>query len=593
MVLARSVVYRAAGMTRARRRKEKARKLGLALRRGEPKALWLEAVRLLAAGKHAECAGFAARARRSATDDSGRAAAHDLVVEALFRRAIVGSDENRLIRLGKVLQIEPNQPRLRFHRAVAGLRAGTFTRALVDLEAVAAAEPDHKAIAPLRALAAACTGQPDPGFILDGPDRAAIDAVRGFLVAGIAATDAPEPWLSLSRLAAGRRVDPDVLDSHAAQLSGKASGMLSAYAGVASLTNGDRRSALIDFHIALESGLKQRWLVENCLKLLRVDLVEAANAGQWDRAVAMIPWTGRTGDRILDETASAVLFHRGWEAARSTQWDAAERLWRHADAFAGSRALSQNLALAAETLGRWSDAANAWRKVIRRLPRSPKHPEALTDGQVAAIWLHLARCCRLDEGRIDFDDARRCAHKALKLGGNNCALRLAAGAELADLGDAEGARRVFERILDSGPDNAEALEALGLLLLEVWPREAAAVLERLVEVDSGRPGAREALDSALAGMPIDMIDFDREEVSAGNVVHGAFPLPKRRPWASLVELRTPPALPARGEPSFDVMVHPSDMVLLALESILSRFPADMDFREPSLPMLDRRGSGQD
>lgn len=65
--------------------------------------------------------------------------------------------------------------------------------------------------------------------------------------------------------------------------------------------------------------------------------------------------------------------------------------------------------------------------------------------------------------------------------------------------------------------------------------------------------------------------------------YDAIRTPDRRQRTNLFLLQPPPPLPARRAPTFDLTVHPSDVLILAFESILERFPAERDFHEPRLP----------
>jgi curved DNA-binding protein CbpA len=56
--------------------------------------------------------------------------------------------------------------------------------------------------------------------------------------------------------------------------------------------------------------------------------------------------------------------------------------------------------------------------------------------------------------------------------------------------------------------------------------------------------------------------------------------PEKRSRADLFLLQTPPELPNRRQPSYDLSVHAEDVYLLALELGLEYFPLRQDFRDP-------------
>ncbi len=58
---------------------------------------------------------------------------------------------------------------------------------------------------------------------------------------------------------------------------------------------------------------------------------------------------------------------------------------------------------------------------------------------------------------------------------------------------------------------------------------------------------------------------------------------ERRAQTDLFLLQEPPATPDRRSPSYDLSVHPEDIVQIALELGLARFPFQDEFNEPELP----------
>lgn len=59
--------------------------------------------------------------------------------------------------------------------------------------------------------------------------------------------------------------------------------------------------------------------------------------------------------------------------------------------------------------------------------------------------------------------------------------------------------------------------------------------------------------------------------------------PERRAQTDLFLLQPPPALPNRRRPTYDLSVHPEDIVALALELGLAELSVRKDFHEPELP----------
>lgn len=410
-----------------------------------------------------------------------------------------GPPQARVAALDAALALEPGEPRLHFHRALALWRSGRSAEVAGELDRVVQHEPGRPGLALLRGLAALAVKQPVPETPATEEEAATLAAVHALLAGGVPKPDAPEPWRMLSRLAAGKQTEPERLAEIAARSGRTVASILRYYEGVARLRVGDAEGARKAWQTARDAGYTGAWLVENLAKLDRVVAIELAEAGRWSEVAALAPSTGSTADRILDETIATALHHLGLEAARKGQWADAARHWRRANELHGTRALAQNLALAEEALGRWDKAAEAWRQMIRRRPRKADHPDALTDGQVAALWMHMADCYVMAKELWTENDAADCIEKALEYAGDDMTLRLEAAKKLAGLGREGVATMQLRIVTQNQPENADALEGLGQMLADYRPDEAVKIFTKLLEVEPGRPGAKESLANAYLG----------------------------------------------------------------------------------------------
>ncbi len=492
------VVVACSRMKRASKRQKQQQRLETAKRRGDAKAILREAVRLLRSGETSRASGLATVAAASARDEATARAAREFRAVVLFRLAMEAPDAGKIAALDEALTADPESARVRFHRAIALLRERRFEDAAADLDAVAALEPGRPGLAALRSLAALAVDPTAPLLQPTAPDAQMLQAVAGIVGSGKAPKGSPEPWATLSKFSSGRRADREALATLSAGTGSRIAAILRYYSGVARVKAGDLAGARTDWIEATRLGYRGSRLPENFRSLTRDLAVKLASQCDWAGTARLAPASGESEDRVLNETAAAALFHVGLESARAGRWPEAENAWLRANQLAGSRALAQNLALASEALGHWEQAAGAWREMIRRRPRKADSPDALSDGQLAALWMHVAECLLQSDTDDSVDEAIRCIVKATTFAGDDAGIRLEAGDRLAKLGEPDLAEKQFEIVMARQPDNADALDALGHLLLAHWPTEAPPILKRLLELEPDRPGLRESLGVAYA-----------------------------------------------------------------------------------------------
>jgi tetratricopeptide (TPR) repeat protein len=140
------------------------------------------------------------------------------------------------------------------------------------------------------------------------------------------------------------------------------------YSGVIAMRKGDKATALPIWRQLEDAGqLTTPWFKENTALLTRERASALAEAQQWQDVVALQPKDLATvSDSVLAEVLAAAHFQLGYAASEANQWAQAVQHWEQANRLVKVRSVAQNLALALERLGRWNDAASAWREMVRR-----------------------------------------------------------------------------------------------------------------------------------------------------------------------------------------------------------------------------------
>jgi len=264
------------------------------------------------------------------------------------------------------------------------------------------------------------------------------------------------------------------------------------YLGVAAMRTGDAQTAQSAWRLAAETGMATPWLVENRLHLLRTQAQALGQGGHWHELIGLLqaPQGAATHDPVVAEMLAVAHTHLGYAAAQANDWHTAARHWQKAATQSASRQLFQNLALAEEALGKWQSAAEAWREMIRRQPRKPDHPEALTAAQSAAIWCHVAACYERVE---DVAEVLTCLKNAVKYTPADLELHVKIADISRQVGREEAAEHELERILALDAQYVPALVRLGALYEQRWDRDPMPIWRRVLAVEPHDAEARDAL----------------------------------------------------------------------------------------------------
>ena len=463
-----------------------------------------DALRLLRLGRYGMVQEQVGRILRSKLEPRLEAAAREVLAEAHFRAAVSSDDPGeQLSHLDAALQQTPDAPKLHFYRGLALWRAGRVVEALVELDATAAREPNRRGLAYLRALARIATGKAWDSAGLTPAEANTLRLVqrlaRPDAWKGSAPVEAPllgkgtELWQALAAM----REDPTAapfgllrpgIDQNARKPVAR---ILHYYRGVAAMRAGDREGASKAWLHARSLGFRSAGLIDNLTALERGGAVELAEEGQWQAVAELIRRLPASGDdRITAETGSLAHFHLGYEAAEAGKWSLAAQHWRKANDLGSNRYLAQNLALAEEALENWSDAAEAWRDMVRRRPRKEDHPDYLTDAQVAALWNHAAECY---ERAQQFGEVETCLRNAVKYAPDDTALRLRLADFLLQDQRGDAAETQLQEIIALEPKHLEALVRLGRLYEGWWDRDPMTVWRQVLAINPAHAEARDAL----------------------------------------------------------------------------------------------------
>jgi len=452
---------------------------------------------------------LAEAALKNARDLPTQQALRSLLAEVYLRLAGTQAlPSARLPLLTQALAHAPAQPRLHYQRGLTLWRLGDFAGAAREFDQVAQAEPARPGLPVLRQLGNLATNRPvqTDGLVPDAANTVALlqgvrnNETRAALLARCAGQpllgDDPTAWTALLQMIADPKAAPAVV-----RQPGLPSGavppphpVLRYYAGVAALRQGDLGAAQAAWDAAAHM-LTTAWLTENRLAARRTQAIALAQAQHWQAVVDLYEATRQelgtdALDPGLNETAGVAYFHLGHTAAQSNQWHAAVVHFRAADALLKSRQLSQNLALAEEAMQEWAAAAEAWREMIRRRPRSQDHADALSDSQVAAIWERAAHCYL--EAGISLE-AIVCLKNAIKYVLANYDLRIVLVDVLMNDDRREAAENELERILEENATFVPALTRLGVLYMGRWDRDALPIWRRVLAQEPQNQEAREAL----------------------------------------------------------------------------------------------------
>lgn len=463
----------------------------------------MQALRLLRQKKMDRALKVASDAFKFASTEEEKQETRQVMAEVHFRLAMQGDANQQLQTLKKALSLTPDDARIRFYHAIALWRQDNLPEALKDLQFVARREPNRPGIHFLLQLANLANEKSWTPSELNSSETQTLQTIDKILShrsksksqASLPSTNT-EIWQPLLAMYTGHKSNPvEPLKEIAAKSKNtRIKSILHYYEGVAAMRKGDGEHARQAWSQAQKTGIRAAWLNDNLAYRLRERANELAKEEKWSEIVSLTTLTSdELDDRILSETIGLAYFHLGYEKAQAKKWSRAAYYWRKAEEWASSRHIAQNLALAEEALENWSNAAEAWRDMVRRRPRSKKNPDYLTDNQVAGIWEHLAECYRNTD---DFDEMMASLKNAIKYNGQNIELRmdLARVCYANDYEDA--ARKQFEAILKIDPNHIEALVPLAHIQLERQWYASIPLWKRILALQPKHSEAREGLAKA-------------------------------------------------------------------------------------------------
>ena len=412
------------------------------------------------------------------------------LAEAYFRRGATSLPPS-MADLVRAAELTPTEPRYRYRLGEVYYRRGDWESAVEWFgPLVEGAKPYARAAVPLAAALISLRvdiTKHRVWHLVPAEDRAWL--VRVWALVNPQGRRAPVPsdaetagagsfWNNVSGVVSGRSGAAVALEE---QISNESLPPLCAavghyYLGVLAWREGSLHRAAVAWKTSIQLGLHTSWARHNMFAVcqhLAVELIDgiwdegevSASDGllepaardrleqalQWaDLGLQIVP-----DDALLLEVKRHIVFHLGYAAAISGNWEIAAKCWQDGkDAGDGSRSLLINLAIASEKLGRYALAADCWAQVVRRRPKSPNSPSVWGQEQVARMWRHVAENYRKAG---DYEAATRTYRNAVKWAPADSSLKLDLVEALMADGRSRAASTVVEEILHVDGDNVEAL----------------------------------------------------------------------------------------------------------------------------------------
>ncbi len=444
---------------------------------------------------------------QSSLDASEVRKAEEILTEVHFRNAMRSqAPSEKLMYLEKALSLAPHEGRIHFQRGIALLQTGKAAEAIKAFDLTAKTEPEREGLAFLRQLAWLADKQSLKSRVkLSEAETNTLTLIELFQKSSLKTVLNNKPagdvmgavpiWNVLLTM----RHDKKFTEAELAQKDGipasnkRISAILEYYQGVAAMREGNPNIAHKFWQNVLSGGFSTPWIQKNVGISMRDDFLNLFNAQRWaeiGNKSQRLP--AELNDETLNQMLSLALFHLGYEQAQKEKWTQAVKYWSRAAKRSYNRYLAQNLALAQEKMGQWENAAEAWRDVLQRRPRSPKHANYLSEKQVAAIWAHVSHCYW---EVYDEKESVNCLRKAIQYDPENLDLRFKLVSNLMskDYEDQEGAIKALNEILDVAPDNIRALTELAHLYHIHWKYDEIPVWKRILEVEPDNLDARHEL----------------------------------------------------------------------------------------------------
>ncbi len=287
-------------------------------------------------------------------------------------------------------------------------------------------------------------------------------------------------WRGLGMIRSGDTAARAVLDDRRALPHVSASLFRRYYAGVAAAGAGDVAGALDEWERVYQDAVRVKrphrpWLLQNLAAALTQQLSAQLDGDDLEGATATAEraLTMPIGNAALNTLVVQALDRGARAAANDGNWARASRLWEGArdvvssSAGLGSpRPLHQNLALAYEAQDRWTDAAEAWRAMLRTKPRKAADggdsADARTPSPEQWAWVRkrviecYKRAGQPDEAVVVF-------RQAVKADPADLDLRLQLADALVANEQEQAAINELQRILQVNPGHVEARLRLSTL----------------------------------------------------------------------------------------------------------------------------------
>ena len=434
------------------------------------------------------------------------------LAEVRFRRGLARlTDPDRaaaaLTDLKEATRLLPGDPRYAYHLGRAYHLGGNLPAALPAYEATLELDPTFVRAAELAVLAALELGKNPRRTrawdLLSPQQQTEFEHLSVVLAGGPQPADTDDTAQGGARLwralGAWQREDetrlPELLFMAKDRSEPPAVRALAAYAlGLEALRQDRPDQALGHMQAAQSLGLETPALRTNLHQLYCRQADEAAEAGEWVEVATLVDAAAKLAPDAphVPALARAAHWHAGTADAQAGRWPQALAHWEKAREWGeNSRELLQNLALAYENVERYEEAAELWRQVIRRRPRKPTAPDALSPGEVALLWDHVAECYRRTG---DVDEAIKTLRNAVKNDPANADLRLRLVDALISQDRWQAAGNETDRILAAAPAHIGALVRSARIEEQSWfAGRAIRLWRRVLELEPEHTEARERL----------------------------------------------------------------------------------------------------
>jgi tetratricopeptide (TPR) repeat protein len=406
------------------------------------------------------------------------------LAEAYFRRACSSKIPARgLHDLQAACNLVPEDPVYLYHRGLAQHRLGNLPAAIADYRESLKRDPyNYARIAYTLCLALAESGgspSSDPAWELLTPEQQDrfqpkdVDLIQAFDCLSKRRFDAAEPLLQR-------------------QLK-QVPGLANYYLGVIARARGDLNKAFTYWLNAQKAGFDTPALKQNLLSAYVERAVQQADSPDLLETV-------KVALKLVPDLPPLVLlkqraeFLAGNQAAESGDWQKALTHWKAArqarNVTRFPRELIANMALALERLGRWNDAADTWRELLRRRPR--RGEKAWSAQHLVQLWRHIDT---LYARAGHYDKSAETLRYAIKSQPDDLILRLALVKRLMENQNWRAAEAAVLRVLEMTPKQPEALALYAQIIdtggdldamIEAWEQVAATPEPKQVHLAQNR-----------------------------------------------------------------------------------------------------------